>query len=81
MIVGTMRMPLGKYASLSTLIILPKVLLFMALGYYFGFAYDAIASYAQVGAYFIVVAVAAIVAVYWLYQKASEAVSVRLQMA
>ena len=79
MIVGTMRMPLGKYTSLSTLIILPKVLLFAALGYYFGFAYDAIASYAQAGAYFIVVAIAVIVGVYWIYQKSSEALSLRLQ--
>lgn len=79
MIVGTMRMPLGKYTTLSSLIILPKVLLFIALGYYFGSAYDAIAHYAQIGEYFIIVAIAAVVGVYWAYQKGSTMISQRLQ--
>lgn len=79
MIVGTVKMPLGKYIWLSALITLPKVLLFMALGYYFGAAYDTITHYAQAGEYFIIVAIAAIVAIYWAYQKASTAISMRLQ--
>ena len=81
MIVGTMKMPLWKYLSLSALITLPKVLLFMALGYYFGTAYDTIAHYAEAGDYFIIVAIAIIVAVYWAYQKESSALSMRLQAA
>lgn len=79
MIVGTMKMPLGKYTTLSALIILPKVLIFMALGYYFGAAYDTIAHYAEAGEYFIIVAVAVVAAAYWAYQKGSAALSMRLQ--
>lgn len=79
MIVGMVKMPLGKYIWLSALITLPKVLLFMALGYYFGAAYDTIAHYAQAGEYFIIVAVAAVAAIYWAYQKGSTAISMRLQ--
>lgn len=79
MLVGTMRMPLPKYTTLSSIIILPKVLLFAALGYYFGSAYDAISRYAQAGEYFIVVALAVVVGVYWLYQKGSATLAARLQ--
>jgi len=81
MIVGAVRMPIAKYVMLSLLITLPKTLLFMALGYYFGAAYDAIAHYAQAGEYFIIAAIAVIVAVYWGYQKGSAAISLRLKMA
>jgi len=79
MIVGTMRMPLGSIRHCRPIIILPKVLLFIALGYYFGSAYDAITQYAQTGEYFIIVAIAAVVACYWAYQKGSAALSARLQ--
>ncbi len=81
MIVGTVRMPIGKYTMLCTLITLPKVLLFMALGYYFGAAYDTISNYAQSGEYFIIVAIAITVGVYWAYQKMSVTISQRLQVA
>lgn len=81
MIVGFVKMPLPKYITLSSLIIVPKVALFAIVGYYFGSAYDSIARYAQAGEYFIILAVAIVFGLWWIYQKGSAAISSRMQMA
>jgi len=75
MIVGTTRMSIRKFALISVLITLPKVLLFMGLGYYFGHLYEEIAAYADYGQYIILAAVLAIVIIRYFYQKLSEYVA------
>jgi membrane protein DedA with SNARE-associated domain len=79
MLVGALKMPLVRFVVLSLLITLPKTLVFMALGYYFGSAYDSITAYAQTGAYFMLLTLVAVVGVYWMYQKGSEQLAYRLQ--
>lgn len=79
MIVGTTRMPLKEYATMSTLIILPKITIFTVLGYYFGSAYNSVTQYAQNGQYFIIAAIIAVIVVYWAYQKSSELIARQLE--
>jgi membrane protein DedA with SNARE-associated domain len=78
MVVGVTRMSLKEYATVCTLTTLPKVILFMLLGYYFGQAYDSISSYVQNGAYLIVFAIVATLLVYYVYQKATALISRQL---
>lgn len=79
MMMGAVRMSLEQFSEMAILVTLPKAILFTALGYYFGRAYDTIAHYIQNGEYFILVAIIAIVLVYHLYKKLGSAISVRLE--
>ena len=72
-------MPLKRYAWMTFLVALPKTILFMLLGYYFGAAYDRFASVFQNGEYFILAAVALTVVVFYAYKKCSAVVSTRLE--
>lgn len=79
MMIGATKMPFWKYAWITLVVTLPKTILFMLLGYYFGRAYDTIAHYLQNGEYFILVALVLIVIVYYGYKKLSERISARLE--
>ena len=79
MVVGASRMSPAEYTTTCLSIILPKVLLFMALGYYFGHAYTAISAYIQNGTYFILLAVIVTLGVYYGYQKITKYISLRLE--
>lgn len=79
MMVGAVRLPPAKFATIALLIILPKVLLFMFLGYYFGHAYDAISGYVQNAEYFIIIAVAFTVVAYYGYTKLTGLFAYRLE--
>lgn len=69
MMVGVTHMHPRKFATICTSIILPKVILFMALGYYFGGMYDAIITYVDNAEYFVVFAVIATLCIYYMYSK------------
>ena len=42
---GSARMPFGKFMAVSSLISIPKSLLLLALGYYYGKSYEALGQY------------------------------------
>jgi membrane protein DedA with SNARE-associated domain len=79
MMIGAARMPMRRYAWITFLVTLPKTLLFMALGYYFGAAYDRFATVFANGEYFILIAVGAVVIAFYGYKKISAVVSTRLE--
>ena len=64
MMVGVSHMSPRKFTAICMSIILPKVVLFMALGYFFGRTYDAISKYVQNAEYFIVFSIIATVCIY-----------------
>ena len=79
MMIGASRMPLKRYTWLTFLVALPKTLLFFALGYYFGAAYDRFSAVFQNGEYFILAAVAVTVIVFYGYKQLSARLSARLE--
>jgi membrane protein DedA with SNARE-associated domain len=70
MLVGATRMPLMQFISTCLLIIIPKSLLFMIVGYYFGKGYSTFSTYFGYGGTAIALAVLAII-VYQSYRRAS----------
>lgn len=78
MLVGAIRMPLREYTVLSILIGLPKTVLFMVVGYYFGTAYTTFATYLESGVYVVLVAIVATLGVWWAYTKVTQFVSRQL---
>lgn len=70
MLVGATRMPLMRFITICLLIIIPKSLLFMLVGYYFGKGYSTFSTYFGYGGTAIALVVLAII-VYQSYQRAS----------
>ena len=68
-IVGAMRIPLRTYATTVLSFILPSVVLFGSLGYYFGETYEQASAYLQDAKYVLIVGIAIIMAVYYGYRK------------
>ena len=79
MMIGAVRMPFSRYTWMTLLVALPKTILFMLLGYYFGRSYDSITAYFQNGEYFLLVAVVAIVLAFYFYKQISTRISTRLE--
>ncbi len=79
MMIGASRMSFKKFSAIAFVITIPKALLFMALGYYFGRAYDSISRVVEGGQYFIIVALVVIVAAFYAYKKVAATISVRLE--
>jgi len=80
MMIGATRMSVRRYTWLTFIVALPKTLLFMALGYYFGAAYDRFSTIFQNGEYFILIAVGLTVIVFYGYKKLSAVISARLEV-
>lgn len=79
MMIGAVRMPVRRYTWITFIVALPKTIIFMALGYYFGAAYDHFAQILQNGEYFILAAIALTVIVFYGYKKLSGVISTRLE--
>lgn len=79
MMIGASRMPMRRYTWLTLLVALPKTLLFVALGYYFGDAYGHISQIFANGEYFILAAVVATVVIFYGYKRLSAQISNRLE--
>lgn len=79
MMIGATRMSAKQYTWLTFIVALPKTILFMALGYYFGAAYDRFSTIFQNGEYFILIAVVLTVIVFYGYKKLSSVISTRLE--
>jgi len=79
MMIGASRMSVRRYTWLTFVVALPKTLLFMALGYYFGAAYDRFSAIFANGEYFILAAIVLTVVVFYGYKKFSAMLSTRLE--
>jgi len=79
MMIGATRMPVVRYAWMTFLVALPKTLLFMILGYFFGSAYDHWSTALQNGQYIVLIAVGLTVVAFYAFKKISASVSMRLE--
>ena len=79
MLIGTTRMPLRKFASISLSISLPKTIVFMLVGYYFGRSYDKISRYINNSGYLIVIAVILIFVINHYWGKISARVGKKIE--
>lgn len=79
MMIGAVQMPIAEYSWMTILVTIPKTLIFMILGYYFGAAYDRFATVFQNGEYFILIALGVTVVAFYGYKKLSAALSTRLE--
>lgn len=79
MMIGASKMPMRRYTWLTFLVALPKSLLFLALGYYFGAAYDRFSTVFQNGEYILLIGIVAIVVIFYGYKKVSAVISTRLE--
>lgn len=75
MLVGALKLPLRKYIIITLIIIVPKTILFMILGYYFGNFYDTFANRLHNVPFAIGVIVAVGVLFFFLYRKFSARIS------
>ncbi|MDP2598723.1 MAG: DedA family protein [Candidatus Liptonbacteria bacterium] len=74
-IIGSMRMPIRKYAWICIAITAPSSLFFFIVGYYFGAAYDRISQYFEYGGYTLAGAIILIVLIGFLWKKFSVKVA------
>jgi membrane protein DedA with SNARE-associated domain len=79
MMIGAVRMPVARYTWMTLLVALPKTLLFMIMGYYFGNAYDRFSSLLENSQYIILIAVGLTVIAFYGYKKISSMISTRLE--
>lgn len=73
--VGSSHFPPKKFALVISSIILPKTILFMALGYFFGHAYEKISIYINNGIYAVVILLVVGYLIYYLYKKITKRIS------
>lgn len=78
-IVGSVRMPIKKYAWICLAITAPTSLFFLVIGYYFGSLYDKIASYLDYGGYAVVGILVLFAVIYFLWKKFSAKVVERIE--
>lgn len=73
--VGSSHFPPKKFALAIGSIILPKTILFIALGYCFGHVYEKISIYINNGIYAVVILLVAGYLIYYLYRKITRRMS------
>ncbi len=78
-IVGTTKMPLRKFTFYSLAITLPKTIIFMTVGYYFGRSYDLLSRYFKNGIIAIIIIAAVVFLIYYIYQKVTAALADRIE--
>ena len=79
MIVGATKMDLKKFTLISILITLPKSVVFMLMGYYFGKSYDKLSRYVAGGTYIILGGIVLIVLLNYLWVKFSARIGRMLE--
>jgi len=78
-VAGSSHMSPRKFLSVIVAIILPKTILFMALGYFSGYAYDAISKYVENGIYGLVIIAVLIYLAFRLYKNVAARISRKLE--
>lgn len=76
---GITKMPFKKYAKIVALIILPKTLLYVLIGYYSGKIHNLAMDYFHYGNYAIITAVILIIFIDYLIRKIARAASSRFR--
>ena len=71
MLVGSSKMPLKKYVAISLAVTIPKSIIFIVMGYYFGNLYDLIAYYGNFGFAIALVIILGFI-VFRIYKKVSQ---------
>lgn len=79
MAVGTTKMPIRKFAFICTIVILPRALFFMLLGYYFGRIYDQVNGYLVNGTYILIAIVVIIIIADRLFRKYFSRLAAKVQ--
>lgn len=79
MLVGATKMDLKKFTVISLLITLPKSLVFMIIGYFFGQQYDKLSKYVNNGSYIVVGVIILIIIINYLWIKFSARVGRSLE--
>jgi membrane protein DedA with SNARE-associated domain len=77
--IGSTHLPPKKFAKIILAIIIPKTLLFMAIGYFFGHAYNQIYKIINDGVLGIIIVVVFLFLMQYGYKKISERISQRLE--
>jgi len=77
-LVGATKMPWGKYTLISFLMTLPKSVLFLIIGYYFGYSYDTIVKQLHNDIAILLVIVVLLVVIYYLFKKVSVLIAKRI---
>lgn len=79
MIVGAVKMNLKKFTIISLLITIPKSVVFMIIGYYFGQEYNKYSAYANNSGYFILAVIVIVIVANYLWVKFSARVGRALE--
>jgi len=79
MLVGVTKMPLKKYVTICSLIILPKTIAFELIGYFLGQQYDTLSKYVNDATYLILAAIGIIILINYLWGKISAKTSSKIE--
>lgn len=79
MIVGATRMRLKKFITICVAFIIPKAVFFMAVGYYFGAAYEAVLKKFERGGVVFFGLVAIIILIYYAFNKIGARVAEKIE--
>jgi membrane protein DedA with SNARE-associated domain len=79
MIVGATQMPIKKFITICSAIILPKTIFFMIVGYYFGAAYDMIVKRFEKGSLIAIIIIATVIAIYIGFNRLSAYIAKRIE--
>ncbi|MBI4779013.1 hypothetical protein HY797_00995, partial [Candidatus Falkowbacteria bacterium] len=74
-ITGAAKLKFKKFFYILLALSLPKAVFFTVIGYFFGKAYDKLASYFYYGQYFIVIVIVLFAAINYLFAKISKKTS------
>lgn len=79
MIVGTSRMPLKKFITISSFVIFPKTIFFVLLGYYFGAAYSIVLRKFEKGELILGIIIVLILGIYYAAAKLSAYIARKVE--
>jgi membrane protein DedA with SNARE-associated domain len=77
--VGSMRMPIKKYAWICLVITVPSSLFFLVIGYYFGALYDTIIKYVDYGGYAIIAIIVIFALTSFGWKKFSKRIAEKIE--
>lgn len=80
LLVGASRMPLKRFLRFITVIVLPKTLFFIALGYFFGAEYSTFVKYTHSGVYYVIIVAILLLLVYLGYRKLTNVVAESIEV-
>lgn len=79
MIAGTSHIPLKKFITICSIVILPKTILFVVLGYYFGATYTTILRKFEKGGLILGTIIVLILIIYYAFTKLSSYVAGKVE--